>query len=111
MTMKSLWNLGLPMMMEKAGKKCRATLNGVTVSFHGILDQVETMETDDFGGQFSRMVSVLRIDKTTGLLLKGEVNTEIMVDGVSYIANQPISEDDGETFIVVIYPAEMEKRV
>lgn len=106
----SLWTLGIPTMFNIAGKSCQTTITGTgTISFSGILDQAELVDETPMG-DVVRMQSVLRVGRDVGKQLKGITNHPVTIGGIDYIANEPIAEDDGETFLMPIYPADNDER-
>lgn len=112
--MSSIWQAGLELMYQTAGKRCIASLPnlGLTIEFNGILDRVQVEEEDETGRRV-RNDSALRIrrdiaDKFYGLSMidvkiyddreiENEGYKQFYISEVKYV-------DDGEEALCLLIP-------
>ena len=112
--MSSIWQAGLELMYQAAGKKCIASLPnlGLTIEFYGIMDRVQVEEEDE-NGRRVRNDSALRVrrdiaDKFYNLTMidvKIEDDNTLSNDGYKQFYMSEVKYvDDGEEALCLLIP-------
>jgi hypothetical protein len=93
-------NTGSSFMLLHAGVACSATLQGLPTNFNGILDTGTRVEFDAGSRELTPTGTTLVVYTSIAVKMV-ENNTTLLADGVQYIVDRIMKEDDG--FFTTLY--------